>query len=85
MSNTVYEPIPIELRGGILDGDKLTMYPNGSVMPPLRLSYPWSTKLASGDEVPCWLNYETKSVPHWTDKLIIYVFSGKTPMESDNG
>lgn len=82
-------PMMVKLQGGILDGDSFEILPHGSVLPPMRLSYPYRDKFldnASGVmvECGCWLHYEAKDkVPEWSDSAIVYVYAGKEKMKKD--
>ena len=78
-------PLLVQLVGGLLDGDTFELVPHGSVLPPMRLSYPYSDnfKMKSGivETHGCWLHYECKlKVPEWTNSAIIYNFVGKEIM-----
>lgn len=90
-------PLMIRLEGGVLDGDCFEFMPNGSVLPPSRLSYasrasfpviarygtlPANTP--SFEECACWLHYECRDkIPEWSDSAIIYYYSGKERMKED--
>lgn len=90
-------PLTITLRGGVLDGDTFELMPQGSVLPPLRLSYAWRDRFpivarfgvlpenAPGfEEHACWLHYECKDhIPEWSDGAIEYHFVGKEKMKED--
>lgn len=90
VSNTehITNPVAVVLQGGILDGDRFELIPNGSIAPPFRLSYAYRDTFPDGsggfDEFACWLNYEaTEGVPEWTDQAIVYRYAGKEKMALD--
>ncbi len=80
MSNTINSPLRVTLQGGMLDGDTFELIPNGSVLPPMRLSYAFRSVFEDNVEYACWLNYECEHVPEWTEEAVIYVYSGKEKM-----
>ena len=90
-------PLLVTLRGGVLDGDTFELMPQGSVLPPLRLSYAYRDKFPvvarfgvlpahapAMEEHACWLHYERKDhIPEWSDGAIIYEYVGKEKMKED--
>jgi len=86
MSNRLTSPITVKLMGGVLDGDIFELTPMGSVLPPMRLSYPYRDKFMTVEglqEHGCWLHYECKVVPEWSQPEVVYNYVGKEKMAED--
>lgn len=76
MKEYVNKTLDVKLVGGPLDGDEFDMAPNGSQLPPMRLSYMHKLTISDGERA-CWLNYEHKNgIVHWTQGSAIYEFAG---------
>jgi len=75
-------PVKVALEGGVMDGDVFEIVPLGSILPPMRLSYPYRD-VFDGEEHACWLNYECDHVAEWVDTELIYHYVGKEKMSSD--
>lgn len=81
-------PLVVRLSGGVLDGDSFELLPQGSVLPPIRLSYAYRanfiTPSGSYEEHACYLHYECKDkIPEWSDEAVVYSYTGKEKMVED--
>ncbi len=80
-------PIKCQLVGGVLDGDSFELTPLGSILPPMRLSYPYRGHFRDPDgtstEHGCWLHYECPYVPQWTNDDVLYQYVGMEKMSTE--